>query len=137
MSSADRLRRALLTLALLTSISCSSEPAAPPAPPPIAIVGATLIDGTPKPPLPNSAVIVRNGKIDAIGPQSNVQIPPDAQRTNAIGLYLTPGKGGLVLAPGAEADIFLLNGNPLDNPQLLGSPVRSMKAGAWTDAPNQ
>jgi imidazolonepropionase-like amidohydrolase len=133
----DRWRIGLLSLALLSFQSCGSEPAAPPAPPPIAIVGAILIDGTPKPPQPNSAVLIREGKIAAIGLQGSVEIPPDAQRTNATGLYLTPGRGGLILAPGADAEIFLVNGNPLENPNLLATPMRKMKAGAWTDAPNQ
>ncbi len=135
MSFVDRWRLGLLCLALSFFHSCSSDPAPPPAPPPIVITGATLIDGTPKPPQPNTAVLIREGKIIAIGAQGSFEVPAGAQRTNATGLYLTPGRGGLVLAPGAEADIFLLNGNPLDNPHLLGSPMRTMKAGAWTDVP--
>lgn len=137
MSFVDRWRCGLVSLALFTLLSCSSEPPPPPEPPPIFIVGATLIDGTPKPPLPNAAVLVRSGKIANIGAQGSFEVPADAQRTNASGLFLTPGRGGLVLAPGADADIFLLNGNPLDNPSLLGTPMRTMKAGAWTDAPTK
>jgi imidazolonepropionase-like amidohydrolase len=135
MSVLKRVRLGLAGWALTVLIGCSSEPTAPPPAPTYVIVGATLIDGTPKPPQPNSAVMVREGKIVAIGKQGSFEIPAEAQRTNATGLYLTPGRGGLILAVGADADLFLVNGNPLDNPSLLGTPMRTMKAGAWTDVP--
>ena len=45
-----------------------------------AFVGATLIDGTGKPPIPNATVVTSNGKIVAAGPSASVQIPADAQR---------------------------------------------------------
>ncbi len=137
MSFVDLRRLGLLSLALVNLFSCSLDSATSQSSPPIVIAGGTVIDGTPKPPQPNSVIVVRDGKIAAIGAQGSVEIPADAKRTNATGLYVTPGRGGLVLYPGADADIFLLSGNPLDNPTLLGSPMRTMRAGVWTDAPNQ
>ncbi len=132
--SAPRASGALAAFFFVFSYSgCSSEPAPPPAPPPKAIVGGTLIDGSPRPPQTNAAVVVENGKVVAAGPAASVTIPANAIKTNATGLYVTPGRGGLVLGYGADADIFLLSGNPLDNPSLLASPVRQMKAGEWTD----
>ena len=35
-----------------------------------AFVGATLIDGTGKPPIPNATVVTSDGKIVAVGPSS-------------------------------------------------------------------
>ena len=56
-----------------------------------AFVGATLIDGTGKPPIPNATVVTSGGKIVAAGPSASVQIPPDAQRINVSGKYMIPG----------------------------------------------
>lgn len=122
----------MAVLLSLLLFACGGEPAAT-APPVKAILGGTLIDGTPRPPQVNSVIIIADGKIQAIGTLNGMEIPENAEKTNATGLYVTPGRGGLQLIPGAEADIFLVNGNPLDNPHLLGSPMRSMKAGEWVD----
>lgn len=56
-----------------------------------AFVGATLIDGTGKPPIPDATVVTSNGKIVAAGPNTNVQIPADAQRIDVSGKYIIPG----------------------------------------------
>ncbi|MGB9254278.1 MAG: amidohydrolase family protein [Candidatus Korobacteraceae bacterium] len=56
-----------------------------------AFVGATLIDGTGKPPIPNATVVTSNGKIVAAGPSASVQIPADAQHIDVSGKYIIPG----------------------------------------------
>ena len=56
-----------------------------------AFVGATLIDGTGKPAIPNATVVTSNGKIVAAGPSASVQIPADAQRIDVSGKYIIPG----------------------------------------------
>ncbi len=94
-----------------------------------------MVDGSPRPHIPNAVVVVADGRIVAAGPESTVTIPEGAQRTNAAGLYITPGRGGLIIMPGAEADLMLVRGNPIENPDVLGSPMRRMQAGEWTDAP--
>ena len=56
------------------------------------ITGATLIDGTGSPPLPDAAVLVTDdGLIEAAGPQAAVEAPPDAQVIKATGMTLLPG----------------------------------------------
>jgi imidazolonepropionase-like amidohydrolase len=57
----------------------------------LAIVGATLIDGTGAAPLTDSAVVVEHGRIKAVGPQSKVKIPKDANIVDATGKFLLPG----------------------------------------------
>ena len=57
----------------------------------IAIVGATLIDGTGSEPLLNTIVIVQNNKITAVGSEKNVDIPQGAEVIDAKGLTLLPG----------------------------------------------
>jgi imidazolonepropionase-like amidohydrolase len=57
----------------------------------LAIVGATLIDGTGSAPVVDSAVVIRNGRINAVGPRSRVKIPKGANVINAKGKFLLPG----------------------------------------------
>ena len=59
--------------------------------PSLAIVGATLIDGTGAAPVPDSAVLIENGRIKAVGPRSKVKLPKDAQVVDAKGKFLLPG----------------------------------------------
>lgn len=54
----------------------------------IAITGAKVFPVS-GPPIENGTVIVRDGKIVAVG--SNVSIPADAQRIDATGKWVTPG----------------------------------------------
>jgi len=57
----------------------------------LAIVGATLIDGTGANPVRDSAVLVENGRITSAGPRANVKIPHDAKVIDAQGKTLLPG----------------------------------------------
>ena len=59
--------------------------------PVLAIVGATLIDGTGAAPVEDSAVVIENGRIKAVGPRSKVKIPKDANVVDAKGKFLLPG----------------------------------------------
>ena len=57
----------------------------------IAIVGATLIDGTGAAPVSDSAVVIEDGRIKAVGPRSRVKIPKNANVVDAKGKFLLPG----------------------------------------------
>lgn len=56
-----------------------------------AIVGATLVDGTRKPAVADSAVVIENGRIVAAGPRASVKVPSDAPIFDAKGKTLLPG----------------------------------------------
>src|SRR5580700_10146100 len=56
-----------------------------------AIAGATLVDATGAPPLMDSVVIVRNGRIAAVGKRGTVTIPPGMAVVDAKGQTLLPG----------------------------------------------
>jgi imidazolonepropionase-like amidohydrolase len=56
-----------------------------------AIVGATLVDGTGRPPTLNSVVIVKDGRIVAAGRRREVQIPGGIAIVDARGQTLLPG----------------------------------------------
>jgi len=60
-------------------------------PPPRALVGATLVDGTGAAPVPDAVVILRGGKIDCAG--TRAQCPPSkgVDTLDLEGLWVTPG----------------------------------------------
>jgi imidazolonepropionase-like amidohydrolase len=77
---------------IAVSTAFSALPGVPP--PPRALVGGTLVDGTGRPPVSDAVVLVSNGKIDCAGPRSACPVPPDldlTEVTDAKGLWITPG----------------------------------------------
>ncbi len=57
----------------------------------LAIVGATLIDGTGAAPVEDAAVVIHDGRILAVGPRAKVKISRDAQVVDAHGKTILPG----------------------------------------------
>ncbi len=57
----------------------------------VAIVGATLIDGRGGAPVLDAAVVVRGGRIAAVGRRGAVTIPPGAKVVDGAGMSLLPG----------------------------------------------
>ena len=57
----------------------------------LAVTGATIIDGTGRAPIADGVVVIRNGKITAVGPSSAVTIPSDVTRVDARGKWVIPG----------------------------------------------
>ena len=56
-----------------------------------AIVGATLIDGSGDPPIPDATVVVAGERVVAAGPRADVAVPDDAIVLDASGKFLIPG----------------------------------------------
>jgi imidazolonepropionase-like amidohydrolase len=57
----------------------------------IALVGATLVDGTGKPAVTDSVVLVKDGRIVKAGSRNEVEIPKKAQLIDARGKTILPG----------------------------------------------
>jgi imidazolonepropionase-like amidohydrolase len=57
----------------------------------IAVSGGTVIDGNGGPPLPDAVVLIRDGRIVAIGPASSTPVPSGARTLDASGKFVTPG----------------------------------------------
>ncbi len=74
-------------------ITFTSAFEAPPGtpPPPRAFVGATLIDGTGAPPVPDAVVLVRAGRIECAGSREACRVPDGVAATDLRGAFLTPG----------------------------------------------
>ena len=59
--------------------------------PATAVVGATLIDGTGGPPVPDAVVVMSGSRIVSAGPRRSVSIPAGATEIDARGRWLVPG----------------------------------------------
>ncbi len=83
-------------LGILLFAEADSRPekgAAPPSSPGIslAIVGATIIDGTGRPPLKDGTILIEGGRLSAVGPGKELVVPRGARVVQASGKYVIPG----------------------------------------------
>jgi imidazolonepropionase-like amidohydrolase len=69
----------------------AAEAAAQDAPTPVALVGATLIDGTGAAPVRDAAVIVRAGRIACVGTRAACPVPPGVETRDLVGRWIIPG----------------------------------------------
>ena len=79
-----------LVLAAVASVRLVSPPASPD-PEPFAITSVTVLTMTSDRPLRNATVVVRGGRIAAVGPAGTTPVPADARRIDGRGLFLMPG----------------------------------------------
>jgi imidazolonepropionase-like amidohydrolase len=56
-----------------------------------AFIGATVLDGTGADPIEEGVVLVRDGRIEAVGPATEVQVPAGARVVDLPGRWLLPG----------------------------------------------
>jgi len=74
---------------IAVSTAFSALPGVPP--PPRALVGATLLDGTGTPPVPDAVVLLREGKVECAGTRAACAVPAGVDATDVSGLFITPG----------------------------------------------
>jgi len=91
----------LLALLAFSSIIVANEGT-------IAFIGATIIDGTDAPPLENGVLVITDGRIQTVGPRSDVTLPQDSQVVDVSNKYIMPG---LINAHGHVGATIGLNGN--------------------------
>jgi imidazolonepropionase-like amidohydrolase len=58
---------------------------------PVAIVGATLIDGTGRAALTDAAIVIQDGRIRGVGKRADVSVPAGAEVIDASGKTVLPG----------------------------------------------
>lgn len=80
---------ALTAAGLIALGGCQSEP--PPLPGVKAFTGATLWDGTGSAAVENAVMVVDHGRIAAVGPAAEVEVPPGAQVEDLAGKTVVPG----------------------------------------------
>lgn len=74
---------------IAVSTAFSALPGVPP--PPRALVGATLVDGTGAPLVPDAVVLLREGKVECAGTRAACPVPAGVDATDLSGLFITPG----------------------------------------------
>jgi imidazolonepropionase-like amidohydrolase len=57
----------------------------------IALVGATLIDGTGGPPLTDAAIVVRGGRVEFVGSRTGFELPKKTREVDVAGRWIIPG----------------------------------------------
>lgn len=77
--------------AAMADLAVISRRASPIAEGTVALVGATLIDGTGRNAVPNATVVVSNGRVVAAGPSSATAVPAGARRIALSGKTIVPG----------------------------------------------
>jgi imidazolonepropionase-like amidohydrolase len=78
-------------LALSSPALFGAGPVSGAPPPPRAYVGATLIDGSGRPPVHDAVVLVRGGRIACAGTRTSCPVPEGTPVTDLAGAFLTPG----------------------------------------------
>jgi imidazolonepropionase-like amidohydrolase len=56
-----------------------------------AFTGARVIDGTDRAPIDNATILVRDGRVAAVGPAASVTVPAGAERVSLAGKTVIPG----------------------------------------------
>ncbi|MES1243650.1 MAG: amidohydrolase family protein [Acidobacteriota bacterium] len=74
---------------IAVSTAFAAVPGVPP--PPRALVGATLVDGTGAAPVPDAVVVLRDGKIDCAGSRQACPVPDGIDTVDLRGRWITPG----------------------------------------------
>ena len=104
---------------IAVSTAFAALPGVPP--PPRALVGATLVDGTGAAPVPDAVVILRDGKIDCAGPRSTCPVPPGVDTLDLLGQWITPG---LIDAHVHFSQTGWADGRPDSSTSATGIPTR-------------
>ena len=125
------LTRAFLAIAIVVLAGCSRSDAD--SAPVQVIVGAALIDASNRIAIPHSVVVVRDGKVQAAGPQSSVPVPRDSAKVNGSGKFLAAAREGEGVEVGKPADLLLLSADPAADPAFRSKVIRRMSAGRWVE----
>jgi imidazolonepropionase-like amidohydrolase len=56
-----------------------------------AIVGATVVDATGRPPIPDAAILIRDGRIAGVGPRARIVVPAGTPVADMAGKTVIPG----------------------------------------------
>lgn len=81
------MKSSLPLIVLLLLAACESNDEAPV----LALKGATVIDGSLGSPLQNATILLQSGRVLAIGPDEDIDIPRRAEVKDVSGKFITPG----------------------------------------------
>lgn len=109
--------KAAVTIALGVALaSCAGDTPPSPTEGIHAFVGMRLFDGTGADVVPDAVLLVRGGRIAAVGPADGIEIPADAERVSLAGHTMVPG---LINAHGHVSDVLGLESGHYTQENLL------------------
>lgn len=117
---------ALLLATVLLVMSCNRREDALPA---LVVTGATIIDGTPGPPVHNAVLIIRDGQVVAIGSRDDIEIPSSAERLDMSGKFITPG---FINAHGHVGDVKGIEGGHYSRENVIANLATYARYGITT-----
>jgi len=99
----------------------------------LAVTGATVIDATGRAPIADGTVLIRDGRIAAVGSAAEVSIPKGATRIDARGKYVIPGlmDANLHLYLNADLESLIRYEDRYDEIVLEGAQI-ALKTGQTT-----
>ncbi len=100
--------------------------AAPKGVAPIAVVGATLVDGRGGPPVRDAVVVIRGDRIVAAGARTSVRVPAGADIVDAKGMSVVPGL--------LDAHFHIDGDDPLPGMYLKHGVTSVRDPGQWIEA---
>ena len=89
--SSTRLAAVAGTLLILQAFAFQPSFAQTPPVTTVVLTGARVIDGTGRAPLENATLLIRNGRVEAVGAPAGVAIPAGATRIDVSGKTIVPG----------------------------------------------
>ena len=136
------------SIAAILALSACNSSGDPPsdrpftAPPPITILGATVITSSGADSINDTVVVVRGTVIETIGTRADTPVPKGGTIVDGRGHVLIAGHPLNESIPpfrslktGAKADLLLLRGDPRTDIQYMDTVERVMQAGQWLDSP--
>jgi imidazolonepropionase-like amidohydrolase len=100
----------------------------------VAIVGATLIDGTGRPPVENAVILIGNGRITAVGAARDTPVPAGARIVEAGGKFAIPGLADVHTHLKSGAFVFSGEDYPVHLKRLLAFGVTTAFVPSIPDA---
>ena len=84
-------RRRVGVVVIASLLTWAASATAQDASAPLAIVGATIIDGSGGAPIPDGTLVIEGDRITAVGDRASVTVPEGAEVIDGSGKFITPG----------------------------------------------
>ncbi|MBN9657382.1 MAG: hypothetical protein J0H49_04350 [Acidobacteria bacterium] len=102
---------------------------------PKVLLDAILMDGTGRPPIASSIVVVQHGVVTALGERSQTPIPSDGVEFRLPGKFVFPSDPSAPLHVGGPANLLIVNVNPASDPDYAKKTTGRMTNGHWDQYP--
>lgn len=102
---------------------------------PKVLLDAVLMDGTGHPPVSDSIVIVKDGRVQLMGAREGVELPRNGVLFHLNGKFIFPSDPATPLAVGGPANLLIVNVNPASDPEYARKTSGRLTDGHWDQYP--